>query len=283
MVKLISFILCTNNMFPCLKKIYCSKTNVIKKNMLIYMYNLRNMVTLSLLIIIIISGCTLNKRLELQTTDILKMNSQDTKDSYLLGVGDLISVKFYYNEKLNDEVIIRPDGKITLQLIDEIKISGLSTEQVDDLLTSKYSEIIEVPEVSVIVKKVVSQKVYIGGEVVTPKLIPLQGRLRIFDAVIQAGGERDTANIKNIILIRNDGTGKPNVYSVNLKEIINGKIPDINLKPCDVVYVPMATIAKADLLAKQYLYNWIPSNIMLYFNYNLRPSANDVRLNPGSN
>ncbi len=162
------------------------------------------MVTLSLLVVIIISGCTLNKRLELQTTGILKMNSQDTNDSYLLGAGDIISVKFYYNEKLNDGVVIRPDGKITIQLIDEIKIAGLSTEQVDDLLISKYSEIIEDPEVSVIVKKVVSQKVYIGGEVATPKLISLQGQLRVFDTIIQAGGKRDTANIENIILIRND-------------------------------------------------------------------------------
>jgi protein involved in polysaccharide export with SLBB domain len=241
------------------------------------------MVALGLLVIIIISGCTLNEGLRLQATDILEMNNQNTDDSYLLGVGDRISVKFYYNEKLNDEVVIRPDGKITLQLIDEIKVSGLSTEQIDNLLTSKFAKFLDSPEISVIVEQVVSQNVYIGGEVVTPKLIPMHGQLRILDTVILAGGGLETANLKNISLIRNDGTGEPNVFSVNLNEIINGHIPDINLKPHDIVYVPKVTIAKADLLAKQYLYNWLPNNIFLNFQYNTRPSANDVRtFNPAS-
>lgn len=235
------------------------------------------MIALGLLVIIIISGCTLNEKLKLQATDILEMNNQGTEDSYLLGVGDRISVKFYYNEKLSDDVVIRPDGKITLQLIDEVKVSGLSTEQVDDLLTGKFAKILDSPEISVVVTQVVSQNVYIGGEVVTPRLIPIHGQLGVLDTLILAGGERNTANLKKIILIRKDDSGMPNVYTINLKKIINGVIPDINLKSCDIVYVPKATIAKIDLLAKQYIYNWIPQNIILNLGYDTRPSANDVR------
>ncbi|TWU35493.1 Polysaccharide biosynthesis/export protein [Candidatus Brocadiaceae bacterium S225] len=228
------------------------------------------------------SGCTLNKNSGLQTANIMKMNIPDTDNTYILGVGDKISVKFYYNEKLNDDVVIRSDGKITLQLIDDIKIAGLSTMQVDELLTSRFADIIESPELSVIVKEAVSQKIYVGGEVVTPTLIPIRGQLRILDTVILAGGTKESAKLDSIILLRNNSSGEPEIYSVNLKEIINGNIPDINLRSQDVVYVPKSTLAKVEFY-KEHLYGFIPRNVQVNLQYDLRPSANDVKtFNPGS-
>ncbi len=250
---------------------------MIPKKPVSYKHNARYMDFVILLVVIVFSGCASNREPRLQTNSILEMNRQNTNDTYILGVGDQISVKFYYNEKLNEDVVIRSDGKITLQLIDDIKIAGLSTMQVDELLTSKFSELIESPDLSVFVNEAVSQKIYVGGEVLMPTLIPIRGQLRILDTVILAGGAKETAKLNKVILIRNDGSGEPKIYSVNLKKIISGDMPDVDLRSQDVVYVPKSLMAKVEFFMNERVYSFIPNSIHLNLQYDTRPSANDVR------
>jgi protein involved in polysaccharide export with SLBB domain len=227
----------------------------------------------------------LENLIEDKYAEVLMSSSQ----SYLLGVGERIAVRFYYNDKLNEEVIIRPDGRISLQLIGDVTAAGLKPAQLEALLVEKYTTFIDspkvavivkdvkMPEATVIVKETASQKIYIGGEVANPKLIPIQGTLRLLDAVILAGGERDSAEISNAVLIRYDGSEEPVVYSVNLKEILSGSMPDINLRSYDIVYLPKKDIAKAELFLKQYIYNLLPSHVLFSFPYNLNPE-NEVRI-----
>jgi polysaccharide export outer membrane protein len=221
---------------------------------------------------------------------------------YILSVGDRIAVKFYYNNELNNEVVIRPDGKISLERIGEAKAAGLSTFQLDALLTEKYSEFLESPEVAVIVKdfkapdltvivkdfkvpeltvvaqeiklpevtievvKSAAEKVYVGGQVGRPGMVPMVGMLRMYDTVIQAGGAMDTADLERVVLIRYNGSPEPDIYSVNLKKIMAGQMPDVRLRPYDVVHLPKTAIAEVNTFAKQYIHGLIPVNFNLVYN-----------------
>ena len=210
---------------------------------------------------------------------------KSSNKSYVLGIGERIAVKFYYHDNLNEEVIIRPDGKISLQLIGEVTAAGLEPAQLKSILIEKYEKFIhssnievivrdiKMPKVTVIVKEQASQKIYVGGEVAQPKLIPINGKVRILDAVIMAGGELKTAELSNVILIRYADSAQPDIYSVDLKKIISGNSPDIILKPYDIVYLPRTAIAQVELFVKQYIYNLLPSQVMFSFPYNLNPEV----------
>ena len=240
----------------------------------IYFRNKILIFTLCLFVTVTISGCGSKRRLLQQPSDISALNSQKENLPYVLGIGDLIEVKFFYNEKLNDEVTIRPDGKISLQLIGDVKAAGLTPAQLRSQLTRKYSKFLELPEVTVAVKDFTSQKIYIGGEVARPKLIPLRGMLRTLDALIEAGGPLHTAKLHNVILIRYNGTQKPDAYSLDLGRVISGEIPDVILKPYDIIYLPKTTIAKVNLFVDQYIYRVLPIQKVLFsFPYHLNPEV----------
>ncbi|MHC4412468.1 MAG: polysaccharide biosynthesis/export family protein [Planctomycetota bacterium] len=227
-----------------------------------------------------------------------------SESHYILSVGNIIAIKFFYNDDLNEDVIIRPDGKISLQRIGEVKAAGLTPTQLDSLLTEKYSKFLKSPEVAVIVrnpklaeltidvkdfmlplvtvvvkdfklpevsiavKKSAAQKVYIGGEIARPGMIPITGMLRVLDAVIQAGGASGTAELEYVILIRYNTSGQPDVHLLNLNQIMRGQSPDVILRPYDVVYLPRTAIAEVSLLAKQYIHNLIPIQFTTIYNLN---------------
>jgi polysaccharide biosynthesis/export protein len=224
-----------------------------------------------LLISILTYGCATPSGKLLQPEDILTQNIQSKVDTYVLGIGDKIAVKLFYYEKLNDEVTVRLDGKISLQLIGEVKAAGLTPVQLAHQIVIAYAKNnmnINTSEVTVIVKEFASQNVYVGGEVARPGLVPLKGMVRSLDAVTMVGGVRDTANIENVVLIRYNGTQKPDVYMLDLNKVIRGEQPDILLKSYDIIFISKTTIAKVDLFVEQYFNKIIPSQIMFPYNLN---------------
>ena len=241
--------------------------------------NILSIFILSMLAIMTAAGCATQVAPPLETSEVVALNNQSVSmtDSYVLGVGDLIAVKFFYNDKLNEEVTIRPDGKISLQLVGDVQAAGLTPLQLEEQLTAKYSRIIKSPELGVIVKEFTAERVYVGGEVARPGLISKVGMLRILDAVLQSGGALDTAKLNSVILIRYNGSNKPDVYTLDLNRVIKGETPDIVLRPYDIVYVPKTTIAKVDVFVSQYLHKLLPSNFVFSLPYNLNPDVKVTR------
>ncbi|HQJ10087.1 MAG TPA: polysaccharide biosynthesis/export family protein, partial [Deltaproteobacteria bacterium] len=92
-------------------------------------------------------------------------------DEYVLQPYDSLEIKFFYNPELNDTVTIRPEGKISLQMIDEVRAAGLTPAQLDDLLTQKYGLLLNRVMITVIVRTFTDQKVYVGGEVFLPQVV----------------------------------------------------------------------------------------------------------------
>ncbi len=235
---------------------------------------------LSVFAIAVLFGCALKEGPgPLQADEVMALNSksENMATAYVLGVGDEIAVTFFYKDRLNDEVTIRPDGKISLQLIGDVKAAGLTPKELESELVRKYNAKIESPELVVIVKGFAAEKVYIGGEVARPGLINKIGMLRALDAVIRAGGALDSAKLENVVLLRYNGSHKPDVYSLNLNKVINGELPDITLRPYDIIYVSKTTIAKMDDFVDQYIYQLLPIQLILSFPYNLNSQVDVIQ------
>jgi protein involved in polysaccharide export with SLBB domain len=176
-----------------------------------------------------------------------------------LGPGDTIEVKFFHNPELNDAQVIRPDGKITLQLVGEIMVRGKTPAQLRDELKVRYAPELRTPEIAVIVRTLYDRRVYVGGEVKNPGLVAMPGPLTALEAVIQVGGfDLRTANLKNIIIIRHKN-GNRYGAALDLTSAIKGKeFQPFYLEPRDIVYVPRTNIAKVNLWIDQYINKLVP-------------------------
>ena len=200
---------------------------------------------------------------------------RESRKRYILQAGDVIDIKFFYNPDLNEKVTIRPDGRISLQLIDEIEAAGLTPVQLDELLSERYSNILRQSEIAVIVKEFVGQKVYVGGEINKPGLIPIKGKLSALQAIFQTGGFKDTAELKNVVVLRGRHSDAPLFLTLNLRDHLSDReVNDIFLKPYDIVFVPKSGIAKLDQFVDQYIDKLIPISMNVGFNwvYDLNPN-----------
>ena len=161
-------------------------------------------------------------------------------EDYVIGVEDVLFVSVWKNPDLSREVPVRPDGKITLPLIDDIKAVGLRPAELKEILTGRWKAYITAPEVSVIVTQVNSLKVYMVGEIPKPGVLVLKGPTRLLQAISQVGGFTQFADRSRIIVLRSGPDGGESRLEFNYKKIISGDRPGENifLKPGDTVIVP---------------------------------------------
>jgi polysaccharide export outer membrane protein len=186
---------------------------------------------------------------------------QTRSSDYQIQAGDQLDIRFFYNPELNETFVVRPDGKIALQLIGEVGVQGLSPQQVMGLLTEKYSSQLAHPDVTVMVKSFTKQRVFVDGEVGRPGLIELSGPMTVMEAVASAGGLKETAKTSEIIIIRRTQPDQPPVIlKANLKQLLAGeqKGEDHLLAPFDVIYVPRSPIANLNRWVDQYIRKNIP-------------------------
>jgi len=183
-----------------------------------------------------------------------------SQPEYRIGIGDELEIKFAYNPELNEEHIpVRPDGRISVPLAKQIKVAGLTTQELEDLLCQKYATELKKPEATVIVRGFNAQKVYVDGEINRPGLVPLMGPMTALQSIAVSGGFKDTARVTEVIIIRRTQE-KPVVAILDLEKARKNKdmSQDIDLMPYDVVYVPRSKIANVDLFVDLYIRRMIP-------------------------
>lgn len=197
-------------------------------------------------------------------------DSSEALTDYLLQPGDTLDVKFFYNPELNEHVIIRPDGKISLQLIDEVYAAGLTPKQLDDILTQEYSGQLKEPIIAVIVRSFEGQKIYVGGEVKDPQVLSVAGKVNALQAIFNAGGLTPDAKLSSTIIIRRGPDKRPVAKKVNLKKALNGTLAEKEylLMPYDMVYVPKTSVASMSQFLTN-IYSFIPPQIGLGFSYEI--------------
>ena len=123
-------------------------------------------------IFLLISSCTANREPVVLTAPQTQAVAQRPAP-YLIQPNDELDVKFFYNPELNETVRVRPDGKISLQLVDDIQAAGLQPIELDEILTKRYSRDLKMPHITVIVRSFSAQVIYVGGEVNKQGIIDL--------------------------------------------------------------------------------------------------------------
>ncbi len=201
--------------------------------------------------------------------------------SYQLQPGDQVDIKFYYHPELNEQIIIGPDNKMAMQLIGELSTENLSTQQLSEELTQRYAKTLKNSQATVILRKYASPRVFVAGEVTQPTAHALEaGRLTAFQAIIQSGGFRKSAERSNVVVLRSSGSGKPEFIKLDLQGHLEQSVDaDILLKPYDIVFVPQKRISEVADFFDEYFNKIVPiyRNLGFSFTYNLR---NNVQVTP---
>ena len=179
---------------------------------------------------------------------------------YKIQYGDQLDIKFLYNPELNENLPVRPDGRITLQLVGDLMVVGMTPVQLSEALKTRYAAEVRKPEITVIVRQFAAQKVFVDGEVLRPGLLQLVGPMTVSQAVAQSGGFGYDARKTQVIVIRQNPAAKPLVTVVNMLDVQRGidMTNDINLMPYDMVYVPKSQIAEVDKWVDQYIRKLLP-------------------------
>lgn len=218
----------------------------------------------SALLALVLSGCAAADMARIPAVDATDpaIVAAAPADDYRIRPGDELDIKLYYQPELNETVTVRPDGRISLQLIDEVRAAGLTPAELDAELSRRYAAEVRFPSVSVILRSFVGQRIYVGGEVAEPQEMELAYGMTALQAIFKAGGLRETAYPEAAILIRRQEDGRPLPVRLDLGDVaLTGGATDFGvvLAPSDVVYVPKSPIAKTNKFVQQYI-----SDLFLY-------------------
>ncbi len=180
---------------------------------------------------------------------------------YRLQVGDVLGVRLLLNPELNEEVTVRPDGRISTVLAEGVVAYGRTPEELAAALRVDYGHELRAPRLSVEVRSFAPNRIYVAGEVNTPgEFITVGPNLTVLQAVARAGGAKLSGDLDRIFLVRRGPGDVPQVYSVDYRAAIRGADPaaDVRLAPFDIVYVPRTGIYEFYTHFNQYLQQFVP-------------------------
>lgn len=178
---------------------------------------------------------------------------------------------------------ITPDGRVGFPIIGNVDAAGLTVAQLEQIINDRYAKYVNDLQVTLILLEIHNNKLYVYGEVNAPGVYDLQGRLNLAQALGQAGGFKNSANLEEVLVFRNNGLLKPMAYRVDLKRLLDtGKMyDDLYLQPSDIVYVPKGSLDNInDLIAKVFtkgLYAIVPFTSSFNVNYDITPTIRNNR------
>ena len=157
---------------------------------------------------------------------------------YVIGVEDVLNVVFWNAKELSAEVTVRPDGMISVPLLNDVPAAGMKPEQLADAIAKAAAKYVRDPGATVIVKEIHSRKIYVVGEVSKPGAIPLGSEMTVLQAIGEAGGFVEGAKRSDVMIVRQEN-GKEHRYKFNYNDFVHGKNIQQNIKllPGDVILV----------------------------------------------
>ena len=180
---------------------------------------------------------------------------------YRVQVGDELMVRFLLNPELNEDVAVRPDGKISTAVAEDVQAAGRTVPELDAELRRRYKSELMNPRLNVVVKSFSPTRVYVSGEVTTPGEYTTVGpSLTLSQAIARAGGLKNSASASRVFLIRRGPGDKPVELATRYDDVISGRDPraDVRLAPYDVVYVPRSGIAQTALYWNEFVQQFVP-------------------------
>jgi len=159
--------------------------------------------------------------------------------AYRVGVEDDLFISVWREPELSIPVTVRPDGMITLPLVNDVKVDGLSTEELQNVLTDKLKAFVNEPQVTITVRAIRSRKVFLVGQVIRAGVYPINGQKTVLQLLAEAGGLATFAKSKGIYVLRQQGDKQIRI-AYDYKRVIqaNRQVPDLELFPGDMVVVP---------------------------------------------
>jgi polysaccharide export outer membrane protein len=151
------------------------------------------------------------------------------RPTYVIGVTDVLSIVVWKNDDLSVRVPVRPDGKISIPLLDDVQAEGLTPVELKQVLTRELGEYVTAPDVAVIVTEMNSQFVSVVGEVIRNAQITLTKDLRVLEAIAAVGGFSTFADKGDIRIVRRRPDGSEAEYAFDYDAYIAGKAPGTNI------------------------------------------------------
>jgi polysaccharide export outer membrane protein len=157
---------------------------------------------------------------------------------YLIGPEDVLDISVWKNPELSRQVPVRPDGRVSLPLVNDIMAAGLTPSELRDQLAKRFAEFVPSPEVSVIVQEVQSLKVAVVGAVKTPGRFMLKSPATVLECIALAQGLTEFANRERIVVLRQNGNSTQRI-PFNYRKIADGDDQDnFFVRPGDIIVVP---------------------------------------------
>jgi polysaccharide biosynthesis/export protein len=170
------------------------------------------------------------------------------EDRYTLTPGDVVDIQYRYTPEFNQTVTVQPDGYVSLEIGGDLKVAGRNLTQVRSLILSKARERLASPEVIVILKEFQKPYVVVAGEVVQPGKIEVREKLTALQAVLLAGGFKDSAKSSQILIFRKLNAEMAEVKTLNFKSMNrNSDLEnDLTLQAGDMILVPRNKLSKLE-------------------------------------
>jgi polysaccharide biosynthesis/export protein len=162
-----------------------------------------------------------------------------TPTGYVVGADDLLSIRFWADPQLSSDVVVRPDGKISIPLLNDVQAAGLTPIQLGQSLEKAASKFVTAPTATVIVREIRSRKIFLIGQGIAKQgIVPLNAEMTVLQAIAAAGGLQEYAQKDDIIIIRNEN-GQEKRYRFNFNDVTKGKNlkQNILLQPNDTILV----------------------------------------------
>ncbi len=162
-----------------------------------------------------------------------------TPAGYTIGADDVLTIVFWKEPEMSGDAVVRPDGRISLPLLDEIRAAGLTPAQLRVELERAAAKFVRDPNATVVVKQINSLKVFITGMVARPGGYPITARMTVLQLIALAGGLQEYADREHVVVVRLQD-GRQTSYRFNYKEVAQQKRIEQNLelRAGDTVLVP---------------------------------------------
>jgi polysaccharide export outer membrane protein len=211
---------------------FASKTNLIGRLVLVSTF-----IALSSLVVSAYNGNGKKKR---NCTCEQKTSPDPARDTeYKIGPQDVLRIDVWKEDQLTRTVPVRPDGKVTLPLLNDVQAAGMTPAELAGVMSEELKKYLTAPQVSVTVSEINSRRVYVTGEVARSGAYPLLPKMTVLQALSSSGGFTQFARSKNIYVLRVT-EGQQVKLPFNYSDVVNGKKPEQNflLAPGDVIVVP---------------------------------------------
>jgi protein involved in polysaccharide export with SLBB domain len=198
--------------------------------------------------------------------------------AYHVQIGDQLAIRLFLTPELNEDVTVRPDGRITTQLVEAVPAAGRTPEAIAAALRIGYGAELRDPRITVEVKSYAPARVYIAGEVISPGELTTAGPPpTLLQAIARAGGVRLSGDTTRVLIVRRGDADRPTVFSTRYAAALAGRDPsaDVQLQPYDIVIVPKTGIAEIYAWVNQHIQQFVP--VSWGFSYNVDPFVSTTK------